>query len=329
MNVPVEGRDVAVIIVNYNSGAYLAACLAALARQTVPPGRILVVDNASSDDSLTRGLAGRTQVESEQMGYNAGFAVANNRGLALCRDYPWVALLNPDAFAEPRWLEEMLAVAGPGIGAVACRMRQADDARVLDGTGDVYHVSGLAWRRQYGNPVASPEPTRQPVFAPCAAAALYRHAAVIEADGFDEDYFCYFEDVDLGFRLRLLGYACAYTPAAVVRHVGSGIAGRDSDFTIYHGHRNLVWTFVKNMPGRLFWLYLPQHLLLNLVSLVYFAFKGRGATLLKAKWHALGGLGAAWRKRAVIQRSRRIDVGVVRTHMLSGWLAPYRGRHVG
>lgn len=329
MGAQLEGRDVAVIVVNYNSGEYLADCLAALERQTVAPGKILVVDNASSDDSLIRGLAGRPTIRSEQMGYNAGFAAANNRGLELCREYPWVALLNPDAFAEPRWLEQMLAAADPRVGAVACRMRQADDTRVLDGTGDVYHVSGLAWRRHHGCPAASAETARQPVFAPCAAAALYNRRAVIEAGGFDEDYFCYFEDVDLGFRLRLLGFTCAYNADAVVRHVGSGITGRDSDFTVYHGHRNLVWTFVKNMPGTLFWRYLPQHLLLNLVSIVYYALKGRGAPLCRAKWHALRGLPSAWRKRAFVQQQCRVDARQVREFMLGGWLTPYRDRQVG
>lgn len=78
------------------------------------------------------------------------------------------------------------------------------------------------------------------------------------AGGFDEDFFCYTEDVDLGFRLRLYGHRCLYVPAPVVEHVGSGITGTRSEFQLYHGHRNLVWTYVKNMPGRLFWLYLPR-----------------------------------------------------------------------
>ena len=95
------------------------------------------------------------------------------------------------------------------------------------------------------------------IFAPCAAAALYRRAAFLEAGGFDEHFFCYMEDVDLGFRLRLLGYRCGYAPAAIVHHVGSGTTGARSPFTVYHGHRNLVWTYVKNMPTPWFWLYLP------------------------------------------------------------------------
>ena len=123
--------------------------------------------------------------------------------------------------------------------------------------------------------------------------------------GFDEDYFCYVEDVDLGFRLRLAGYRCLYVPQSVAHHVGSGTTGgQHSDFSTYHGHRNLVWTFVKDMPGLLFWLLLPLHVMLNLASLIWFALRGRGGVILRAKRDALLGLPKMWRKRQQIQKSR-------------------------
>ena len=83
------------------------------------------------------------------------------------------------------------------------------------------------------------------------------------AGGLDEDFFCYMEDIDLAFRLRLLGWECLHVPRAVCRHVGSAITGRRSDFSVYHGQRNIVWVFVKNMPPPLFALLLPLHVLLN------------------------------------------------------------------
>lgn len=141
------------------------------------------------------------------------------------------------------------------------------------------------------------------------AAALYRRSAFLEVGGFDEGYFCYFEDVDLGFRLRLLGYGCRYVPDAVVRHIGSAVTGRGSAFSRYYGHRNLVWTWWKNMPGPLFWLYLPPHLALNLGSIVWFMLRGQGAILLRAKWDALRGLRRCWRQRQQIQARRRISCG--------------------
>ena len=146
------------------------------------------------------------------------------------------------------------------------------------------------------------------IFSPCAAAAMFRKDALLTASGFDEDFFCYVEDVDLGFRMRLLGHRCWYAPDSVALHVGSAVTGRHSDFSIYHGHRNLVWTFVKNMPGVLFWLLLPLHVALNLVSILWFVLRGQGALILRAKRDALLGLPKMWRKRQLIQQSRVASV---------------------
>ena len=127
--------------------------------------------------------------------------------------------------------------------------------------------------------------------------------------GFDEDFFCYLEDVDLGFRLRLAGHRCMLVPDAVAHHIGSATTGgQHSDFAIYHGHRNLVWTFIKNMPGALFWLFLPWHLVMNLASIVWFSLGGHGRVILRAKLDALKGIPKMWRKRREVRR-RRASLG--------------------
>ena len=129
------------------------------------------------------------------------------------------------------------------------------------------------------------------------------------AGGFDESYFCYMEDVDLGFRLRLAGHTARFVPTAVVRHVGSATSGgQHSDFSVFHGHRNMVWTFVKNMPTPLLWFLLPWHLAANLAALVIFSARGQGNTIVRAKWQALQGLGHAWRQRRSIQHQRIASV---------------------
>ena len=165
------------------------------------------------------------------------------------------------------------------------------------------------------------------VFAPCAAAALYRREAFDEVGGFDEEYFCYFEDVDLGFRLRLRGYRCLYVHAAVVRHVSSGLAGYRSDFAVYHGERNIVWTFFKDMPGPLLWLYLPQHIALNVAALLYYPWRGQGNVVLRAKFDALRGLPSVLRRRRLVQHERRIDGWALRPALLGGAVAPYLRRY--
>ena len=273
------------------------------------PQRVLVVDNASSDHSAA--FAGQfAGVNLLKMTANLGFAAGNNHALAEC-DTEFVALLNPDAFPEPDWLERLLTAAGahPDAAAFGSRQLCQGDPEVLDGIGDTYHMSGLVWRERYGARQQACDLIPQEIFSPCAAAALYRRQALVDVGGFDDDYFCYIEDVDLGFRLRLAGYKAMYVPDAVVHHVGSATTGgQRSDFSVYHGHRNLVWTFVKNMPGALFWLLLPFHLLMNLATVGMFMVRGQGGVILRAKWDAIRGLPRMWVKRQQIQARRVVTV---------------------
>jgi GT2 family glycosyltransferase len=298
-----------VIIVNWNGGKLLEECLLRLTRQTLPPAKILVVDNGSADDSADRAerIAGVTV---RRTGKNLGFAAANNLALQEC-DTDLVALLNPDAFAESDWLERLVAAAQarPDVAAFGSRQMAEGYEDTLDGIGDVYHLSGLAWRSGHGRKRHPSDGIARAIFSPCAGAALFRREALREAGGFDEDFFCYVEDVDLGFRLRLAGHKAMYVPDAVVHHVGSALSGgRHSDFSVYHGHRNLAWVFVKNMPGPLFWLLLPAHLLLTLATLAYFSARGKGELIFRAKWDAVKGIPAMWAKRRAIQDGRRAKI---------------------
>ncbi len=320
---------VGIIVVSYNPGPHLARCLEAVRAQTLSPARVVVVDNGSGDGSLaSRGVLSGAELLA--LGRNTGFAAAANRGIELAADCAWLALLNPDAFPEPGWLEALVrsACERPEFALLASRQLMADDPSRFDGAGDVYAVSGLAWRRLFGQPVGPSGLQAEEVFGPCAAAALYRRDAVMEAGGFDEGFFCYFEDVDLAFRMRLRGHRCLYVPDAVVHHVGSAVRGRHSAFSLYHGHRNLVWTWWKNMPGSLLATYLPHHLAMNGASLVHFAARGLLPPLLRAKRDALRGLPAVLRTRRAVQAARRASTAELRQAMVSGWKAVGFGRHL-
>lgn len=284
-------------------------CLKHLQAQTLRPERILVMDNGSVDDSAHLEQQG-TNVVVRELGQNLGFAAANNLALAEC-DSEFVALLNPDAFPEADWLERLVfqAKLSPEVAAFGSRQLCAANPAILDGVGDSYHVTGLVWRKRHGSEQCPDDLRPQEIFSPCAAAALYRRQAVLSVGGFDEDFFCYVEDVDLGFRLKLAGYRAMYVPNAVVHHVGSATTGgRHSDFSVYHGHRNLVWAFVKDMPGVLFWALLPLHLIFNLVSVVHFSLRWQGKVILRAKLDAVKGLPRMWRKRRFIQKHRDTSI---------------------
>ncbi len=317
--------SIAVVIVNWNAGNYLKKCLQSLKAQTLKPAQVIVVDNASTDDSIN-GLGEEFEdFEIIQLKENTGFAFANNLAVNKADNCDWIAFLNPDAFAKPDWLEKLAEAVKrfPGYLSFGSHMLRHGSDR-MDGTGDVYHVCGSAWRRDHGVPSSRVARETGEIFSPCAAASLIRKDLFVELGGFDENFFAYFEDVDLGFRLRLKGYESLYVANAVVEHVGSATTSRYSDFAIYHGQRNLVWSFVRNMPR--IWYYLPQHIMFNLVALIWFTLKGKPGPVFRAKWHALKELPRVWALRKKTQRERSIDERVLLNKMSTHFFAPYSPR---
>ena len=317
---------VSVVIVVWNSKKYLSNCLSRLVEQTFKDFEVVLVDNGSSDGALD-GLEetySPISIKIERLATNRGFAVANNIGARLARGR-WLAPLNADAFPEPDWLEKLLEAAKnhPGFSCFSSRQIQASNPERLDGTGDGYHVNGVAWRRNIDFPSDQYGLNTEEIFSPCAAAALYLREAFLEIGGFDENFFSYFEDVDLGFRLRLQGYRALYVPTAIVHHVGSATLGINSDFSLYHSHRNLVWTFLKNMPTRLLFKYLPAHVLANLIYMLFYTISGRGKVIWKAKWDAVRNLTSILKKRKEIQRTRTVTDWELLNVMERGWLQPY------
>lgn len=320
-------QTVAVVIVNYNGGEFLEQCLLALGLQTRKPDRVMLVDNNSEHFSANEIKSLYPQTEIMQLTENVGFAAANNLAIKELDDMDWVVLLNPDAYAEPDWLEKYMAGVEnhPDFHFFGCRML-ATTAKMLDGTGDVYHISGANWRRDYGKS-ADRHKQEEEIFSPSGAAALFHRSVYLEAGGLNEDLFCYMEDIDLGFRLQLLGYRCFYIADAVVTHEGSALVGSHSDFQVYFGHRNLVWVYIMNMPSPWIWIYLPQHILYNLVGVVYFIYHGKTSVILKAKLDAIKGLRRAWYFRKAIQSKIKIDIKDLRKKLAHGLFSPYLSRY--
>jgi GT2 family glycosyltransferase len=144
------------------------------------------------------------------------------------------------------------------------------------------------------------------VFEACAGAALYRTEMFHDIGLFDEDFFLLNEDVDLSFRAQLQGYKCLYVPEAIVYHnTSSGIVD-DSPTSVYHGHRNLEWVYIKNMPSSLIKKTIFNHFIYNLAAFFFFMAKGRGKDFMLAKWHAIKGLPRALEKRRRVQASKKV-----------------------
>ena len=318
---------VSIIIVTWNSKQYLPDCLDHILAQTFNGYEIVLVDNGSSDgmvDDLHKNNIS-FDLHVHRLTTNLGFAVANNIGAQLARG-KWLALLNSDAFPAPDWLEQLMKAAERDTthDFLSSRQIQANSPYLLDGAGDSYHSTGLAWRRFYNKPVFEFGCSPEEVFSACPTAALYLRDDFLQAGGFDEDYFSYFEDVDLGFRLRLAGKKCLYVPDAVVHHVGSASTGKRSDFSVYYGYRNMIWTFFKNMPSPLIWFFLPLHVVTVMFFVFYLTLRGQGNVILKAVVDAIRGLPRILEKRKEIQSNIKINPFDLLDVMSTGLLEPYR-----
>jgi N-acetylglucosaminyl-diphospho-decaprenol L-rhamnosyltransferase len=295
---------VGVIIVTYNSRPHFARQRAALEAQTIP-FRLIVLDNDSKPDQQPKAEDFPAHAEILQMEENTGFARGNNIAMARL-DTPLVALLNPDAFPAPDWLETLVAAAAahPDAASFGSTQIAAEDPDAYDGLGDCYHVFGIPWRGGYGWPLAT-ERKSGIVFSACAAAALYRRDVWRELGGFDERYFAYCEDVDIGFRFWLAGWRVRQVSDAVVHHIGGASSGKRSDFAVYHGTRNRLWTFLKNMPAPAFWLLAPAHAAVTLYLLLRAQTDHTGSATWRGLRDALKGLPDIWKSRAAIQRARK------------------------
>jgi len=304
---PAPVFDATVLIVAYRSRATLPRLAAALNAQTLKPARVRVLENGSPEaeridaDALP---AGAELVVSQD---NLGFAAGNNRLAAGCES-AWLILLNPDAFPEADWIEQLAAAAERYPDAAMFGSAQLADGRdgVLDGAGDVLHVIGFNYRAGFGR-IAAPPPDGE-TFGPCGAAMMIRRDLFERLGGFDERFFCYVEDMDLAWRARLLGERAIQLQNARVSHMGYGSSGRRSEFATYHGARNRIWMVLKCAP-------LPQ-----LVAIAPFHAALTGLLwLLAARFgqisvfsRAIGDAFAAWPEimedRRRIQAERRVPV---------------------
>ncbi|MEI8395702.1 MAG: glycosyltransferase family 2 protein [Rhodospirillaceae bacterium] len=298
---------VRVVIVNFNGQAVLQACLDALAAQTLCDFEVIIVDNGSTDSSLSVVHLPDSRFSWLLADTNLGFAAANNLAARGCQA-PWLVTLNPDAFAEPTWLDQLRKATERYPDVVAFGSTQIDAANRdrLDGCGDIFTGYGIPWRGGYLHPIDCLPPDGE-CFSPCAAAAMYRRDVFEAVGGFDKDFFCYVEDVDLGYRIRLKGYTSVQVSSAIVFHLSSHCTGRYSEFTLFHSYRNRVLLVFKNTPFPLVLFLFPLHIIATLYLLVRTrrdaGFRASFSGVLAGLAKLPGYLSA----RAQVQRSRRIS----------------------
>jgi GT2 family glycosyltransferase len=226
----------------------LAGCLDSLGRQTFQDFETVVVDNSGRSQARISGRGVRKIANAR----NVGFGAAINQVIRDSQSQ-YIAALNDDAVADPRWLEVLVDCAGkhPSAGMFASEVRMSGSDK-LDSAGMLIAADGSSKQRGHGQ-----DPAKFACAAECllpsGSAALYRRAMLEECGLFDESYFLYCEDTDLGLRARWRGWQCLYVPGAVVEHAYSHSAGRASLLKAYLVERNRLYTVLKNYPGRLLW----------------------------------------------------------------------------
>jgi GT2 family glycosyltransferase len=235
-----------------------------------------------------------------------GFCAGNNAALKQAKG-EYVALINNDAVPEPDWLKNLVtALDGcPRAGFAASKMLFPGNPALIDRAGDAYTWAGAGLLRGRGRH-AGAYCRREWIFGACAGAAMYRTRMLDDIGWFDEDFFLLYEDVDLSFRAQLKGYRCLFVPEGIVHHMPSSTLRHDSPVSVYYGHRNLEWVYVKNLPAGLVAMTLFPHVVYVMGALFFFTATGRGRTFLRSKKDALKGLGRMLRKRRRIQRERRV-----------------------
>jgi GT2 family glycosyltransferase len=312
--------DVSIVILTWNGRHHLDACLSAVAAQQGVDAETILVDNASSDGTVEYVRARYPWVRVLALDGNYGFTGGNNAGARAARGR-YLAFLNNDTVPDPGWLRALVAGLDErgGVALATSRIVYLHDPRIVDSAGDGLTRWGGAFKRHHGGDAAEVAESRD-VFGACGAAFVVPKRVFDELGGFDEDFSLSHEDVDLSYRARLRGYRCRYVADSIVHHRGSATLGRGSRVAVFHGQRNLEWLYVQNTPLPLLVRTLPGHVLYNVAAAAHFARHGLLGTFLSAKVAALGGLPRALRKRAAIQRARRVPAHAIWAQLEPRWL---------
>ncbi len=303
---------ISVVIPNWNGAEHLPTCLDSLRRQTYPLVEVIVVDNNSDDDSLALLEAQYAEVKAIPLKENRGYAGAVNLGFREAEGEILV-VLNNDTEAHPSWLEELGAglQRHPEVGSATSKILLFDRREVFNSAGDLYGVDGVPINRGVWEEDAGQYDEEEKVFSPCGGACALRRSMLEDLvskgqdQAFDEDFFAYCEDVDLGWRAQLAGYECLYVPRAIIYHRLSATGG--GKIASYYTGRNFIYVLLKDYPTSL----LKKHwrsIVAGQLRITWEALKAwRGEAArarLRGQLAALWNLPGMLRKRRVIQESR-------------------------
>ena len=328
---------ISVVVVTWNRRDLLRSCLQSLTLQKWKERfEVVIVDNGSDDGSpemLLREFSEQPafRLELIRNRENRGFCAANNQGFAVS-DSEFVALLNNDAEAEPNWLSELAGAFNdrPDVGMAASKILVYEDPRRIDKAGHLIYPDGQNRGRGSGELDAGQYDRTEEVLWPDGCAAMYRRAMLDQIGGFDEDFFAYADDAELGLRARIAGWKCLYIPGAVARHHRGATLGLRSSRRLELIERNRVLLAAKLFPWSLLWLN-GAYYLARLMASLWAASRHRGElnrfpgvrgklqvalALLKGDLEALAMLPRMLAKRRAVARIRKLPPRQVKQLLL-------------
>jgi N-acetylglucosaminyl-diphospho-decaprenol L-rhamnosyltransferase len=312
----------AVVTVTHNSAGQIHETLLEVSKQLRDGDELVVVDNASTDGTRAAVWAAAPKARVLKRDHNLGFAAGCNVGVAAA-SAPVVLFLNPDARPAPGCLDTLrrVAVERPAWGAWQALVTMGAGSRI-NTAGNVTHFLGMGWAGRCGEPVANAPRTPMEVNFASGAALVVRRDAWERVAGFDERYFMYGEDLDLGLRLWSTGWRVGLVPGAKVEHDYEFAKGARKWFLL---ERNRWWTVLSDYPGALLLLLLPALLAAEIVLMAMAARDGWLRAKLRAQAALLNELPAVLRRRREVQASRTVPTAELARHLSASLESPYLG----
>lgn len=304
---------VSVVIPNWNGKDVLKPCLDSLLAQTAKP-QIIVVDNGSTDGSVDFIKQNYPKVVLVELDKNYGFAGGVNAGIkkALNEGADYIALFNNDAQAKPTWLTNLIKRLKEDnqFGIVTGKLVR-QDGQHLDSTGEFYSIWGMPFPRGRNEVDRGQYDSQTNIFAATGGASLYRTEMLNRIGLFDEDFFAYFEDVDISFRAQLAGWKVAYEPSAIAYHQVGATSSKLAGFTTYHSAKNFLLLYAKNMPLKLYLKYLPFFSIWFLRWCISSTLRGKFVPFWQGVLKAISLHLSTSKKRRLIQSNRKVSVDYI------------------
>lgn len=302
--------SVFVVIPNWNGEDIIAECLMSLEAQSRPLD-IIVVDNGSTDNSVKIIEAQFPKVTLLKNKTNMGFAGGVNTGIryALEKGATYVALFNNDAVAKKDWLDMLVVTLEkkPEVGIVTGKFFRTN-SNFFDSTGEEYSIFGSPFPRGRNQKDIGQFDNSTQLFGATGGASLYRAKMLEEIGLFDERFFAYYEDLDISFRARLAGWEVTLNLSAQASHHIGATSSKHTKLTRFNVVKNFHLLYFKNMPGSLFWLYLPTFIIGSLLLFISSLRKGLPVTHIRGVLVAIKLLPSSLVQRQRVQKHRKASI---------------------